>query len=40
MYQELVQIEMDWLGPRRRTLPKVRMTIADMMVKGPPPDKR
>ncbi len=36
MYQTLVEIEMDWLGPKRRILPKVRMTLAEMMVKGPP----
>jgi hypothetical protein len=40
MYQELVAIEMAWLGPQRRVLPKVRMTIADMLVKGPPPAKK
>ncbi|MBI5556713.1 MAG: hypothetical protein HY885_03675 [Deltaproteobacteria bacterium] len=36
MYQELVRIEMDWLGPKRRILPRVRMTLAEMIVKGPP----
>ncbi len=36
MYQTLVGIEMEWLGPKRRILPKVRMTLAEMIVKGPP----
>ena len=36
MYQQLVSIEMDWLGPKRRILPKVKMTLAEMIVTGPP----
>ena len=36
MYQRLVQLEMGWLGPKRNVLPKVKMTIAQMIVQGPP----
>lgn len=36
MYQRLVQLEMDWLGQKRRILPRVKMTLAQMIVKGPP----
>jgi len=37
LYQRLVKIELDWLGDRRRVLPKVKKTIADMIVRGSPP---
>ncbi len=36
LYQRLVAIEMEWLGPRRSLLPKVKMTLAEMIVAGPP----
>ncbi|NOR09969.1 MAG: hypothetical protein GQ541_00595 [Desulfovibrionaceae bacterium] len=36
MYQRLVQLESGWLGSRRKVLPKVKKTIADMIVQGPP----
>ncbi|MCB2180412.1 MAG: hypothetical protein KQH63_00115 [Desulfobulbaceae bacterium] len=36
MYQRLVLLEMEWLGPKRHVLPRVKMTLAEMLVKGPP----
>ncbi len=36
MYQRLVQIEIEWLGHRKSILPKLNMTIAEMIVKGRP----
>lgn len=36
MYQRLIQLEMEWLGMKRNILPKVKMTLAEMIVKGPP----
>ena len=36
MYQRLVQLEMEWLGPKRTILPKLKLTIAQMIVKGAP----
>lgn len=36
LLQRLAALEMEWLGPRRRLLPKVKMTIARMLVQGPP----
>jgi hypothetical protein len=27
---------MEWLGVKRNVLPKVKMTIAEMIIKGPP----
>jgi hypothetical protein len=36
LLRRLAGLEMAWLGPRRRTLPKVKMTIAKMLVEGPP----
>jgi hypothetical protein len=36
LLQRLAGLEMEWLGPRRRTLPKVKMTIARMLAEGPP----
>ena len=35
-YRELVALEIDFLGPRRNLLPKVKMTLAEMLVQGPP----
>lgn len=37
LYQRLVEIELAWLGDRRRVLPKVKKTIADMIIQGCPP---
>ncbi len=36
MYQRLVELEMEWLGPKRTILPKLKLTIAQMIVKGAP----
>ncbi len=36
LYRELAQLELDLLGPRRARLPKVDMTLAEMLVSGPP----
>lgn len=36
LYQRLVLLEMEWLGQKRTILPKVKMTLAEMIVKGPP----
>lgn len=36
MYRRLVLLEMEWLGPKRTVLPRVKMTLAEMVVKGPP----
>lgn len=36
LFQQVVQIEMEWLGVKRNILPKVKMTIAEMIIKGPP----
>lgn len=35
-YRELVALEVAFLGPRRNLLPKVKMTLAEMLVQGPP----
>ncbi|MBU0679846.1 MAG: hypothetical protein KKD73_00335 [Proteobacteria bacterium] len=35
IFQQVVQIEMEWLGVKRNVLPKVKMTIAEMIIKGP-----
>lgn len=35
-YRQLVGLEHELLGPRRHYLPRVKMTIAQMIVKGPP----
>ena len=35
-FQRLVQLEIDLLGHRRMTAPKVKLTIAQMIVMGPP----
>lgn len=36
LFQEFVRIETDWLGQKRKVLPKVKMTIAEMIIQGPP----
>ena len=36
IFQKFVAIEMDWLGVKRQVLPRVKMTIAEMIIKGPP----
>jgi len=35
-FRRLVELEIELLGPRRMTAPKVKLTIAQMIVKGPP----
>ena len=35
-FQRLVNLELELLGQRRSTAPRVRLTIAQMIVKGPP----
>lgn len=36
LYKELALLEAELLGPRRQALPRVKMTIAEMIVKGTP----
>ncbi|PLX50049.1 MAG: hypothetical protein C0613_05490 [Desulfobulbaceae bacterium] len=36
LFQEFVRIETAWLGQKRKVLPKVKMTIAEMIIQGPP----
>ncbi|MBU1003744.1 MAG: hypothetical protein KKE73_14620 [Proteobacteria bacterium] len=36
LYRDLARLEMDFLGPRLAQLPKVNLTLAEMMVQGPP----
>lgn len=36
LYRELVQLEMEFAGPKLRVLPRVNMTLAEMLVQGPP----
>ena len=36
LYRELVKLEMDFLGSRLSQLPKVNLTLAEMMVQGAP----
>jgi len=36
LYRELAQLEMEFLGSRRNQAPKVDMTLAEMIVAGPP----
>lgn len=36
MYQRLIEIETKFLGVKRHILPRVKMTLAEMIVKGPP----
>lgn len=35
-FRRMVELEIELLGPRRLTAPKVKLTIAQMIVKGPP----
>lgn len=35
-FREMVGLEAEFLGPRRHVLPRLKMTIADMLVKGAP----
>ncbi len=35
-FQEFIQLEMEWLGVKRQILPKVKLTIAEMILKGAP----
>ena len=35
-FQRLVNLEIELLGNRKRTAPKIKLTIAQMIVKGPP----
>ncbi len=36
LYKELVQLEMAYVGKRLAVLPKVNMTLAEMLLQGPP----
>ncbi|GFK93254.1 hypothetical protein NNJEOMEG_01085 [Fundidesulfovibrio magnetotacticus] len=36
LYRELAQLEMEFLGSRRNQTPKVDMTLAEMILAGPP----
>ncbi len=36
LFQKMVVVESELLGEKRHLLPRVRMTIADMIIKGPP----
>lgn len=36
LYQELAKLELDYLGPAVRTLPRVDKTLAEMLLAGPP----
>ncbi|UZP67279.1 hypothetical protein N1030_17045 [Desulfovibrio mangrovi] len=36
LYKELVQLEMEYVGAKLRVLPRVNMTLAEMLVQGPP----
>jgi hypothetical protein len=36
LYRELAQLELEYLGSRRNQTPKVDMTLAEMIVAGPP----
>jgi hypothetical protein len=38
LYQRLAQLESRYLGDRRQLFPKVKLTIAEMIVNGPPKD--
>ncbi len=38
LYQRLAQLETRFLGDRRGLLPKIKLTIAEMIVNGPPKD--
>lgn len=36
LYKDLVQLEMEYVGPKLRVLPRVNMTLAEMLLQGPP----
>lgn len=36
LYTDLVRLEMEFVGPKLRSLPKVDLTLAEMIVMGPP----
>ncbi|MCL1980371.1 MAG: hypothetical protein FWG62_04780 [Proteobacteria bacterium] len=38
LYQRLAQLETRFLGARRGSMPKIRLTIAEMIANGPPKD--
>ncbi|MCL2340816.1 MAG: hypothetical protein FWC49_03820 [Proteobacteria bacterium] len=38
LYQRLAQLESRFLGDRRGVMPKIKLTIAEMIVNGPPKD--
>ena len=38
LYQRLAQLESRFLGEKRQLFPKVKLTIAEMIVNGPPKD--
>jgi hypothetical protein len=35
-YRDLVSLEMAFAGPKIKALPKVNLTLAEMLVQGPP----
>jgi hypothetical protein len=35
-YRDLAALEMAFVGPNRKSLPKVKLTLAEMVVQGPP----
>lgn len=35
-YRDLASLEMDFVGPKIKTLPRVNLTLAEMVVHGPP----
>jgi hypothetical protein len=39
-YKELAALEMSFIGPRIKTLPRVHLTLAEMLVNGPPEIER
>jgi Fe-S-cluster containining protein len=36
LYRELASLEMAFVGPKMKGLPRVKLTLADMLVQGPP----
>jgi hypothetical protein len=36
LYQELASLEMAFVGPKIKTLPRLNLTLAEMLVQGPP----
>jgi hypothetical protein len=35
-YRDLATLEMAFIGPNRKFMPKVKLTLAEMLVQGPP----